>query len=892
MTSKPKPVDVLTTSVHDCIRLREEQLERLQILVYNRSDSELGAQRRKRIRDIINLLDLLRLSTVNVVETLVDWRRGKCFPFFYDNENYITRIPSDLDFLDNHPEVVALLETTFRRNPFIQRQNLDKHISSVLTDQVKWTRGTDGIDQSRINFAANVIIDEERMHGRHVLKRGVRIREKLKPAIFTANGSCHASLRTNSTEKTISRKNFRALLHRRKCSILPIELEWLLSRVSDDKGRVQVNKLLHFMNMKKNNNNEKNEKNVPRFQLSSNADKMPKYAIQQIDDEIILGEKNLNIIESKMLILNDKLNFIDSKPMIQLKIEKEGAKWRNTRLEARRDAINHEKSQLHVKKMRILKEDAELKNLRLQYIKELRRREEMVDVIMDNKRLGKEALSSALAKGRNAKEALERFRAHERKRKLKEARQAREYEKKELQEALLKEKKERAAARLRAWNYEKTLKNNKLLQSSTVRKPKKIATRSVNGFLLTAKADVKKSIRINAIDPRNHLVLTIRVPLHRAISILALRSLDNEEIYIDRQKLLDKVFIVPEVKDTPESRIRFPIKNQVAPKKEEEKKQMQIWAGHVHLGPFVVPCTATELPDGSGAFRITIKLPGEKKSSPFVLEAPGGNFTGSRWPNKDTLFSAIEMKWKIKNGKKVRILSKAHPMKQYALKCVITQCIIRDKIVYIRVHHYHEREVIVAPFDDSGCALQWFSVRISKFQNEPFWNSLSLVKLIKRLSWSADGSSLIFQKRWKKKFKIKGKYGLARSRIRIENVKETNNETFQFLLKQCRVISGVYGIVSVREGRSSLNGTEDQDEKENIWFDVSICVPKSGATLHAPCTADYLTLLLKNEKISEEKRLQYLSGKSPLEKENLINLVLSKLKVEKREDESIIAKVL
>ena len=70
-----------------------------------------------------NLLDIIRISTVEVVEAIVAWRKNvkKNSPavFVWNGINYLLKIPSDLDFLSRNKTLVTWLGFSIERNPFI-----------------------------------------------------------------------------------------------------------------------------------------------------------------------------------------------------------------------------------------------------------------------------------------------------------------------------------------------------------------------------------------------------------------------------------------------------------------------------------------------------------------------------------------------------------------------------------------------------------------------------------------------------------------------------------------------------------------------------------------------------------------------------------------------------
>lgn len=101
--------------------MREGYLQRLaQASTHGRvSEAHLG--------DTIDLLDLLRIATLEAVETIAAWRKKKRTQDAYkwNNLNYLLKIPSDLDFLQKHTGLIQWLGFTLERNPFVLPLNLD-----------------------------------------------------------------------------------------------------------------------------------------------------------------------------------------------------------------------------------------------------------------------------------------------------------------------------------------------------------------------------------------------------------------------------------------------------------------------------------------------------------------------------------------------------------------------------------------------------------------------------------------------------------------------------------------------------------------------------------------------------------------------------------------------
>ena len=108
------------------ILLREGYLERLHHLARRRGDQTALRG------EVVDVLDLIRMSTVETIETILKWKRTlvKPYPFVWNGVNYLLKIPSDLDFLSRFAEIETWLGFTLVRNPFIITVCLDKRPST------------------------------------------------------------------------------------------------------------------------------------------------------------------------------------------------------------------------------------------------------------------------------------------------------------------------------------------------------------------------------------------------------------------------------------------------------------------------------------------------------------------------------------------------------------------------------------------------------------------------------------------------------------------------------------------------------------------------------------------------------------------------------------------
>jgi hypothetical protein len=133
-----------------CILVREGYLQRLG------HASAQGRVSGSHLSETIDVLDLLRIATTDVVEAIVTWRikqqrqspQAPDVPvFMWNSINYLLKLASDLDFLEKHQGLVQWLGFTLVRNPFIlpvnltTRSQLDQRADSSPTLQTLPGRG-------------------------------------------------------------------------------------------------------------------------------------------------------------------------------------------------------------------------------------------------------------------------------------------------------------------------------------------------------------------------------------------------------------------------------------------------------------------------------------------------------------------------------------------------------------------------------------------------------------------------------------------------------------------------------------------------------------------------------------------------------------------------------
>ncbi|CAM9513235.1 unnamed protein product, partial [Discosporangium mesarthrocarpum] len=107
------------------VLLRENYIERIKVALEKGKNIR---RRREPPETVVGLLDMIRIATVETVEAIQAWRRvlGNSTPFTWNGINYLLKIPSDLDFLDQFEAIRSWLGFSMARNPFIVPTSLEQ----------------------------------------------------------------------------------------------------------------------------------------------------------------------------------------------------------------------------------------------------------------------------------------------------------------------------------------------------------------------------------------------------------------------------------------------------------------------------------------------------------------------------------------------------------------------------------------------------------------------------------------------------------------------------------------------------------------------------------------------------------------------------------------------
>ena len=141
------------------ILLREHYIERLRVGLCSAD----GGQLQKRLLKSLDLMDMLRIVTLDVVEGIIEWRQGTQEPFTWKQTNYLLKIAHDCDFLDDIQPLVRWLGLSLRRNPLFTLSRRDREFaerSKLLLSSVK---------ENRLRCVEDTLRREEISQGKTIL---------------------------------------------------------------------------------------------------------------------------------------------------------------------------------------------------------------------------------------------------------------------------------------------------------------------------------------------------------------------------------------------------------------------------------------------------------------------------------------------------------------------------------------------------------------------------------------------------------------------------------------------------------------------------------------------------------------------------------------------------
>ena len=249
-------VSAYVVAAQNAIRLREEYIQRLHEFVHKGAWKALTG-------DVADVMDLLRLQTVDVVGRIQDWQKyiGKPKPFVYKVfPNYLLTIPHSLDFLAEVPRFEDWIGFPVSRNPLLvpngaqllsaqpQPLSLVPYRRPSEQSQQKHVAGGGqyvylaNVDAESINTVVQTMKTEERLHG--VIKhKGELIAAQTADKIRSAFKSHQNFL---ERRKSSSVKEFEKIMKLVGLKLFPAEWKWFKKNAAQTKcGDIRRGHIVH-----------------------------------------------------------------------------------------------------------------------------------------------------------------------------------------------------------------------------------------------------------------------------------------------------------------------------------------------------------------------------------------------------------------------------------------------------------------------------------------------------------------------------------------------------------------------------------------------------------------------------------------------------------------------
>jgi hypothetical protein len=150
-----------TLAVLKAIEVREAHCHRLRMLT--REDAGLNAEDTR--REILATLAAIQEASVEAVEDILTWRRALSLPkpFLWEASNYLLKMESDLEWIDQHPAVSSHIpHIQAIHNPLLLENRSDGRNAHNSLSQ---------LDVRRLLAAESVIVEEERLQERVLLQQ-------------------------------------------------------------------------------------------------------------------------------------------------------------------------------------------------------------------------------------------------------------------------------------------------------------------------------------------------------------------------------------------------------------------------------------------------------------------------------------------------------------------------------------------------------------------------------------------------------------------------------------------------------------------------------------------------------------------------------------------------
>eukprot|EP00501_MAST-03F_sp_TOSAG23-6_P002655 GSMAST32.ASY1.ANO1.2800.1 assembled CDS len=179
-----------------CILLREGYLHRISDICKRENTLEP----KQMFGRLIDLLDLLRQSSVETVEAISTWKHSFDRPksFLWNGINYLLKMPSDTSYLDKYEPLRKWLGFSLSRNPFIMPVRLDKRVKTPkrrtpaqrLRDG-KRTINTDEMDAELRDVGLSSVLE---MYGGQHEERGGDLHSKKDSFLEIGTGALHIEM--------------------------------------------------------------------------------------------------------------------------------------------------------------------------------------------------------------------------------------------------------------------------------------------------------------------------------------------------------------------------------------------------------------------------------------------------------------------------------------------------------------------------------------------------------------------------------------------------------------------------------------------------------------------------------------------------------------------------
>jgi hypothetical protein len=171
-TQAQHQLDMTETEILQTIIIRERLLSELMKIINSGSDiSSL-------LSEVVEMVKAVRFETVDVIESIARWKSQQAIgrPFLFKGVNYLLKMMSDLDFLDNYDDIIERFGFEFRSNPLAYKgggniisvqgsafriKDADNYLQGLLKSYYDGPiKAVDGTEVVRLHNAEKVIREE------------------------------------------------------------------------------------------------------------------------------------------------------------------------------------------------------------------------------------------------------------------------------------------------------------------------------------------------------------------------------------------------------------------------------------------------------------------------------------------------------------------------------------------------------------------------------------------------------------------------------------------------------------------------------------------------------------------------------------------------------------